>query len=144
MKPKQRKCLICKTETKYKYCCYQCQLVAIRKNQSKKKWHKSRGITKAKLDKLWSTRVKERDGKCIYCGKTDYLNAHHIFSRHNLTVRWLMENGGLRRMQRRWRGITCIGWKFWRHMIWPPFRLICRCCIEWLHWWYYFWFLGFL
>ena len=31
--------------------------------------------------------------KCAYCGKTDYLNSHHIFSRSNFSVRWVVANG---------------------------------------------------
>lgn len=26
----------------------------------------------------WSRQVRERDEKCIVCGRTDHLNAHHI------------------------------------------------------------------
>lgn len=45
-------------------------------------------------DKKWSLEIKERDGfKCLYCGKEDYLNSHHIFSRSNYAVRWDMDNG---------------------------------------------------
>ena len=90
---KIKKCCVCLAETKYKYCSIKCKIDAQLAKRKTKKWHKQRGITKVKLDKTWSTRVKERDGKCLYCGKNEYLNAHHIFSRHNLTVRWLMENG---------------------------------------------------
>ena len=45
-----------------------------------------------KLDKLWSDKVKSV-GKCDYCGKTSYLNSHHIFSRSNYSVRWDLDNG---------------------------------------------------
>ena len=31
--------------------------------------------------------------KCEKCGKTSYLNSHHIFSRSNRSVRWSIENG---------------------------------------------------
>jgi hypothetical protein len=45
-------------------------------------------------DKLWASIVKERDGKCIYCGSTRNLNAHHIFTkaRHG-NLRWEPDNG---------------------------------------------------
>lgn len=45
-------------------------------------------------DKLWATIVKSRDGKCIYCGSTRNLNAHHIFTkaRHG-NLRWELNNG---------------------------------------------------
>lgn len=46
-----------------------------------------------KLDKAWATYVKNRAGnKCEYCGKTKYLNAHHIFGRRNRSVRWEISN----------------------------------------------------
>jgi len=48
------------------------------------------------LDKLWSEIVKQRAANvCEYkaCSKTTYLNAHHIFSRSNLSVRWDLDNG---------------------------------------------------
>ena len=69
----------------------------------KGKWHKA--VKKAKterrklrdqLDKLWSEIVKQRAGNvCEYktCSKTAYLNAHHIFGRSNLSVRWDLDNG---------------------------------------------------
>ena len=47
-----------------------------------------------KLDKIWAERVKERAGnKCEKCGKRQYLNSHHIFSRSNHSMRWNVENG---------------------------------------------------
>ena len=55
---------------------------------------KTRTSKKRKLDRLWSTLVKERaNHKCEYCGKTTHLNSHHIFSRNNHSVRWDLENG---------------------------------------------------
>jgi 5-methylcytosine-specific restriction endonuclease McrA len=46
------------------------------------------------LDKLWAEKVKKRANyKCEYCGKTKYLNAHHIYSRSNRSVRWDVRNG---------------------------------------------------
>lgn len=48
----------------------------------------------SEADKLWSTVIKSRDGKCIYCGSTRNLNAHHIFTkaRHG-NLRWEPDNG---------------------------------------------------
>lgn len=47
-----------------------------------------------KADDAWSKAVKERDGhKCAYCGKTEYLNSHHIFSRKHMGLRWDLDNG---------------------------------------------------
>lgn len=47
-----------------------------------------------KLDETWANLVKIRDGgRCVYCGKTSYLNSHHIFSRSNRSTRWDVNNG---------------------------------------------------
>lgn len=47
-----------------------------------------------RLDDLWSEKIKERDGhKCVHCGKTSYLNSHHIFSRSKRSTRWYLPNG---------------------------------------------------
>ncbi len=47
-----------------------------------------------KLDKAWSELIKLRAGnKCEYCGKTSYLNSHHIYSRSKKSTRWHPENG---------------------------------------------------
>ena len=46
------------------------------------------------LDKAWSLLVKLNAGmKCEYCGKTTYLNSHHIYSRSKMSVRWDERNG---------------------------------------------------
>ncbi len=48
------------------------------------------------LDSAWSKLVKLRAGnKCEieFCGKTRYLNSHHIFTRRNKAVRWNVLNG---------------------------------------------------
>jgi hypothetical protein len=46
------------------------------------------------LDTLWSERVKDRAGcKCEYCGKSYYLNAHHVFGRRHWGLRWDLDNG---------------------------------------------------
>jgi len=55
----------------------------------------AKGIDK-KLDNAWSKLVKLRAGnKCEIklCGKTKYLNSHHIFTRRNKAVRWSVLNG---------------------------------------------------
>ena len=47
-----------------------------------------------KLDIAWSKLVKLRaSNKCEYCGKTSYLNSHHIYSRSKRSVRWDVKNG---------------------------------------------------
>lgn len=54
---------------------------------------KKKSVTK-QLDEIWSEIIKIIGGyKCEYCGKTSYLNSHHIFSRSNYAVRWEPING---------------------------------------------------
>ena len=48
---------------------------------------------KKQLDKLWSETVRARDGRCVICGRTEFLNAHHIFGRTASATRWDIENG---------------------------------------------------
>ena len=52
----------------------------------------SRNIRKS-LDKLWSENIRFRDKKCIHCGSTFRIAAHHIFSRRYSSVRWDLDNG---------------------------------------------------
>ena len=45
-------------------------------------------------DKAWAIKVKERDGfKCVVCGDTERLNAHHIIVRENHYTKFDVENG---------------------------------------------------
>ena len=52
-----------------------------------------------KLDELWSKKVRERDNKCILCGKyigqPEKLQAHHwiITRARSLKYRWDLRNG---------------------------------------------------
>lgn len=46
------------------------------------------------LDNLWSKTVKLKAGnKCEFCGKTNRLNSHHIYSRSKRSTRWDIDNG---------------------------------------------------
>jgi len=45
------------------------------------------------LDKLWQQVIVAQDGKCLKCGTTQRLSAHHIFSRKNRSTRWDTNNG---------------------------------------------------
>ncbi len=58
----------------------------------KKKSHKT---INNKCDTLWSKIVRERAGnRCEYCGRQNkMLNAHHIFGRTFLPLRWVLNNG---------------------------------------------------
>jgi 5-methylcytosine-specific restriction endonuclease McrA len=47
-----------------------------------------------KEDKEWADAVKDRDGrKCVICGETERLNAHHIIARENHETKFDIENG---------------------------------------------------
>jgi len=54
-----------------------------------------RGTLKlTKEDKEWANSVKDRDGrKCVICGNTERLNAHHIIVRENHETKFDIENG---------------------------------------------------
>jgi len=45
-----------------------------------------------KLDDLWSSIIRQK-GKCEFCGKTLYLNAHHYIGRRDFKLRWNVDNG---------------------------------------------------
>jgi len=52
-----------------------------------------KGLNK-QLDTYWKLAVKIKyNYKCVYCGETYYINAHHIFGRVNRSVRWDLDNG---------------------------------------------------
>jgi predicted restriction endonuclease len=50
---------------------------------------------KKELDAIWSKKVRERDGKCVMCGKTERLQAHHYIKTkaRSLKYRWDIRNG---------------------------------------------------
>ena len=50
-------------------------------------------ISLKKLDSLWAEIIRNAAGRCEHCGKTQYLNAHHIFSRSKYVTRWDVDNG---------------------------------------------------
>jgi hypothetical protein len=58
----------------------------------KKKKPISKTKIRNKIDKLWSGIVRSL-GNCQVCGKSDYLNAHHIIGRTDLRTRWDLRNG---------------------------------------------------
>jgi len=64
------------------------------KKKNYKKLALDRKVEKKELDILWSELIKLRAGyKCEKCGKQEYLNSHHIFSRSNYSTRWDEANG---------------------------------------------------
>jgi hypothetical protein len=56
-------------------------------------YSKTKKIRLSKYDKLWSQIVRERDGKCLYCGKTEFLAAHHFKGRACKATRLMLDNG---------------------------------------------------
>ena len=62
----------------------------VRKDKAKVK-REEKSLPK-KADDLWS-KVVRKVGSCEVCGKRENLNAHHIFTRHNKSTRWDLDNG---------------------------------------------------
>lgn len=63
-----------------------------------RKWREQRknsqGKVNKKADKQWAEDVKAlANFRCEFCGSTEHLNSHHIFSRSNKSVRHELENG---------------------------------------------------
>lgn len=56
-------------------------------------YSKTRRIKIDPLDKKWSVFVRERDGACEVCGKTEYLAAHHFIRRGISSLRYDLDNG---------------------------------------------------
>ena len=56
-------------------------------------YSKIKKVRISKYDKLWSKAVRERDRRCLVCGKTDYLAAHHFIRRGVKATRLALENG---------------------------------------------------
>lgn len=46
----------------------------------------------AKADKEFSKWIRERDGKCLHCGKTTNLQCSHFWSRKHSSTRYDTEN----------------------------------------------------
>jgi len=73
-----------KMRVSQKYCSRRCGEPIRKSKKTKKSW----------IDLLWAELVKLLAGvRCEYCGKTSYLNSHHIFSRAKLNLRWDTDNG---------------------------------------------------
>jgi len=66
----------------------------VRKPQKQSK-AKRMSKLKKEADRVWSLKVRERDGMACQvsrCGKSPSF-AHHIFSRRHLSTRWELDNG---------------------------------------------------
>lgn len=72
------------------YCNYTCSGKA---DSRRKRLKKKATISEKDLDVIWSKVIRGRAGQCEYCGSKEYLNAHHIYSRTNRTLRWELDNG---------------------------------------------------
>jgi len=86
----KKKCRYCgkefiQTRVSQQYCSRKCG------EPYKKKTAK---FKKGNVDLLWGELVKLLARiKCEYCGKTNNLNSHHIFSRSRMNLRWDTDNG---------------------------------------------------
>lgn len=49
-------------------------------------------VKRDQADIWFSKAVRARDGKCVYCGKAETLEAAHIYGRRLKSVRWSMDN----------------------------------------------------
>jgi len=91
-----KKCKICSKTNKNplnKCCSVKCDSIyqkEKRKVATAKKRASSSYLTKV-ADILWSKIIRQA-GECAYCGSTEHLNAHHIFSRSNRSTRWDLDN----------------------------------------------------
>ena len=47
---------------------------------------------KDELDRLTSLIVRKRDKACVLCGRTDDIQAGHLYSRRYLAIRWDLKN----------------------------------------------------
>lgn len=62
--------------------------------EKKPKRKTDRKALENKLDTLWAKAVKEKfNNRCAICGTDKNLQAAHLWSRRNKTVRWAVENG---------------------------------------------------
>jgi len=97
-----RKCFISSVTKKRKIVCPTCGIEFIPVRVGQKYCSRNCGepakrsgkVKKGYIDLLWGNLVKLMAGaKCEYCGKTNNLNSHHIFSRSRLNLRWDTDNG---------------------------------------------------
>jgi len=104
--PQTKKCEICgkdfvpwsrhgsKNRPPAKYCSHTCAGLGITQNKRKSPKAQKARKTTSSLDNLWRQLVYQRaNNRCEYCGKSGRLNAHHVFSRSNYSVRWDLDNG---------------------------------------------------
>ena len=101
-KIKLRKCKYCQTDfdrwfTLNTTCSPRCNSKYLEERDKEKRKVKklkksvSVSVLWVKTDKLWSEVIRSV-WACEYCGKKDFLNAHHIFGRNSKSVRWEKSN----------------------------------------------------
>jgi 5-methylcytosine-specific restriction endonuclease McrA len=56
-------------------------------------YSKIKKVRISKYDKVWSKAVRDRDKRCLVCGKTEYLAAHHFIRRGVKSTRLALDNG---------------------------------------------------
>ena len=59
----------------------------------KKKKKSPKKISLNKYDIIWARMVRERDKRCLVCGNTQNLQAHHLFRRGISSTRYSLDNG---------------------------------------------------
>ena len=59
----------------------------------RKKKRSPKKISLNKYDIIWARMVRERDKKCLVCGNTQNLQAHHLFRRGISSTRYCLVNG---------------------------------------------------
>jgi len=97
MKSQFKKCKICSKDMPkglLNVCSNKCAKEKEKEKRKVVKLKKSLSVSVlGKLaDTLWSKAIR-MPWACEYCGKTEFLNAHHIFGRNSKSVRWELANG---------------------------------------------------
>lgn len=68
--------------------------IKLKKEKVKEKKHNSISYLTKRADALWSEAVKiNYNYRCQYCGRTDTLNSHHLFTRSRKSTRFEIDNG---------------------------------------------------
>jgi len=81
-----------KTQTLRKYCSSTCFTESSKKAAKKNRRKKSNTPIKNRCDTLFAKLVRERDSRCLRCGKIENLQCNHIISRRELRFRWTFNN----------------------------------------------------
>lgn len=91
-----KKCKVCKktfnaVTSLNVYCSYECSNINSKKKS--RDLYKQKRKERLSKEKEWADACKKRaDWACEYCGTTENLNAHHIFSRNKKSVKFDLDN----------------------------------------------------